>query len=110
MASGTENGQSRNVIAFALLEMNQIFVNIGKGCCIVFWKAIFAQIKWMGKQKEAIATFYILLLLCLMNYVDNVLGAIGGPLGTVFLVLRCVPSGSFTISYCDFPRDVLQSF
>ena len=53
--------------------MNQIFVNIGKGCCIVFWKAIFAQIKWMGKQKEAIATFYILLLLCLMNYVDNVL-------------------------------------
>ena len=32
-----------------------------------------------------------------------------GPLGTVFLDLRCVPSGSFTISYCDFPRDVLQS-
>ena len=96
MASGTENGQSRNVIAFALLEMNQIFVNIGKGCCIVFWKAIFAQIKWMGKQKEAIATFYILLLLCLMNYVDNVLGAIGGPLG------GAIGDGVFGPQMCPF--------
>ena len=32
-----------------------------------------------------------------------------GSLGTVFLDLRCVPSGSFTISYCDFSQDMLQS-
>ena len=44
---------------------------------------------------------------------DYFLASAGVPqnrsLGTVFLDLRCVPSGSFTISYCDFYQDVLQS-
>ena len=43
---------------------------------------------------------------------DHFLASAGvphGSLGTVFLDLRCVPSGSFTISYCDFSQDVLQS-
>lgn len=44
-----------------------------KGAIIVFRKTILAQIKLLLRQKEAIITFYILLLLCLINYVGNVL-------------------------------------
>lgn len=39
----------------------------------MFRKTILTQIKLLLRQKEAIITFYILLFLCLINYVGNVL-------------------------------------
>lgn len=39
----------------------------------MFFKAVIAQIKIMIKQKEAIITFLILLIMCLSNFVGNVL-------------------------------------